>query len=217
MAVKKTELVEIRPLDMRTTTITIVGETPLIMHAWSEKAKKQMLDAQMGKAKGKQKDKKNPVEDFINSMYWLTKKPTEYTEEAFEEAFRNGAKFGFPVTALKQAAISASFRMGWSKDKMSLRGAFFIDGGYGEFMEIKSDKPVMREDMVKVGMGTADLRYRGEFQNWSATFNLRYDANGQYSLDSIINMINAGGTVCGIGEWRVERDGMCGMFHVKSV
>lgn len=217
MAVKKTELVEIRPLDMRTTTITIVGETPLIMHAWSEKAKKQMLDAQMGKAKGKQKDKKNPVEDFINSMYWLTEKPTEYTEEAFEEAFRNGAKFGFPVTALKQAAISASFRMGWSKDKMSLRGAFFIDGGYGEFMEIKSDKPVMREDMVKVGMGTADLRYRGEFQNWSATFNLRYDANGQYSLDSIINMINAGGTVCGIGEWRVERDGMCGMFHVKSV
>ena len=217
MAVKKTELVEIRPLDMRTTTITIVGETPLIMHAWSEKAKKQMLDAQMGKAKGKQKDKKNPVEDFINSMYWLTEKPTEYTEEAFEEACRNGAKFGFPVTALKQAAISASFRMGWSKDKMSLRGAFFIDGGFGEFMEIKSDKPVMREDMVKVGMGTADLRYRGEFQDWSATFNLRYDANGQYSLDSIINMINAGGTVCGIGEWRVERDGMCGMFHVKSV
>lgn len=217
MAVKKTELVEIRPLDMRTTTITIVGETPLIMHAWSEKAKKQMLDAQMGKAKGKQKDKKNPVEDFINSMYWLTEKPTEYTEEAFEEAFRNGAKFGFPVTALKQAAISASFRMGWSKDKMSLRGAFFIDGGFGEFMEIKSDKPVMREDMVKVGMGTADLRYRGEFQNWSATFNLRYDANGQYSLESILNMLNAGGTVCGIGEWRVERDGMCGMFHVKSV
>lgn len=217
MAVKKTELVEIRPLDMRTTTITIVGETPLIMHAWSEKAKKQMLDAQMGKAKGKQKDKKNPVEDFINSMYWLTEKPTEYTEEAFEEACRNGAKFGFPVTALKQAAISASFRMGWSKDKMSLRGAFFIDGGFGEFMEIKSDKPVMREDMVKVGMGTADLRYRGEFQNWSATFNLRYDANGQYSLESILNMLNAGGTVCGIGEWRVERDGMCGMFHVKSV
>ncbi len=216
MATKKTELVEIRPLDMRTAALTIVGETPLIMHAWSEKAKKQMLDAQMGKAKGKQKDKKNPVEDFINSLYWLTEKPAEYTEEAFEEAYRNGAKFGFPVTALKQAAISASFRMGWSKDKMSLRGAFFIDGGYGEFMEIKSDKPVMREDMVKVGMGTADLRYRGEFRNWSATFNLRYNANGQYSLDSIINMINAGGTVCGIGEWRVERDGQNGMFHVQA-
>jgi len=216
MATKKTELVEIRPLDMRTAALTIVGETPLIMHAWSEKAKKQMLDAQMGKAKGKQKDKKNPVEDFINSLYWLTEKPAEYTEEAFEEAYRNGAKFGFPVTALKQAAISASFRMGWSKDKMSLRGAFFIDGGYGEFMEIKADKPVMREDMVKVGMGTADLRYRGEFRNWSATFNLRYNANGQYSLDSIINMINAGGTVCGIGEWRVERDGQNGMFHVQA-
>lgn len=217
MAVKKQEIVEIKPIEMQETTLTIVGDTPLIMHAWSEKAKKQMLDAQMGKAKGKQKEKKNPVEDFINSMYWLTEKPEEYTMEAFDRSIENGARFGFPVTALKQAAISASFRKGWSKDKMSLRGVFFIDGGAGEFMEIKSNPPIMREDMVKVGMGTADLRYRGEFQNWSATFTLKYDANGQYSLESIINMINAGGTVCGLGEWRVERDGQFGMFHVKTV
>lgn len=217
MAVKKQEIVEIKSIEMQETTLTIVGDTPLIMHAWSEKAKKQMLDAQMGKAKGKQKEKKNPVEDFINSMYWLTEKPEEYTMEAFDRAIENGARFGFPVTALKQAAISASFRKGWSKDKMSLRGVFFIDGGAGEFMEIKSNPPIMREDMVKVGMGTADLRYRGEFQNWSATFTLKYDANGQYSLESIINMINAGGTVCGLGEWRVERDGQFGMFHVKTI
>ena len=152
MAAKR-EIIEIKPIEMHETRVTIVGDTPLIMHAWSEKAKRQMLDAQMGKAKGKQKDKKNPVEDFINSMYWLTEKPTEYTEEAFEAAIRAGAKFGFPVTALKQAAISASFRKGWSKDKMSLRGVFFIDGVCGELMEIESDPPVMREDMVKVGMG----------------------------------------------------------------
>lgn len=215
MAVKKTEIVEIKPIEMQSVQLTIVGDTPLIMHTWSEKAKKQMLDAQMGKAKGKQKEKKNPVEDFINSMYWLTQKPDEPTEEAFERAIRNGARFGFPVTALKQAAISASFRKGWSKDKASLRGAFFIDGVFGEFMEIKSDPPVMREDMVKIGMGTADLRYRGEFRNWSAAFTLKYDVNGQFDLSSIVNMLNAGGTVCGLGEWRVERDGQFGMFHVS--
>lgn len=217
MAVKRMELVEIKPIEMQEVSLTIVGDTPLIMHAWSEKAKKQMLDAQMGKAKGKQKEKKNPTEDFINSMHWLTQKPEEYTQEAFDRAIENGARFGFPVTALKQAAISASYRKGWTKDKMSLRGVFFIDGGFDELMEIKSDPPTMREDMVKVGMGTADLRYRGEFRNWSATFTLKYNANGQFELGSIINMINAGGTVCGLGEWRVERDGQFGMFHVKTV
>lgn len=217
MATKKQEIIEIKPIELQTVRLTIVGDTSLVMHAWSEKAKRQMLEAQMGKAKGKQKEKKNPVEDFINSMYWLTEKPTEYTEEAFETAIRNGAKFGFPVTALKQAAISASYRKGWSKDKMSLRGVFFIDGGYDDMMEIVSDPPVMREDMVKVGMGTADIRYRGEFKNWRAIFELKYDVNGQYSLESIINMINAGGTVCGLGEHRVERDGQNGMFHVKAV
>lgn len=75
MAVKKSEIVEIKPIIMNETIVTIVGDTPLIMHAWSEKAKKQMLDAQMGKAKGKQKEKKSPAQDFIDSLYWLTDKP----------------------------------------------------------------------------------------------------------------------------------------------
>lgn len=219
MATKKAEIVEIKPIEMKTVQLTIIGDTPLIVHAWSEKAKKQMLDAQMGKSKGKQKEKKSPMQDFIDSMYWLTDKPTggdteEEKQELFLQAIQNGARFGFPVTALKQAAISASFRKGWSKDKMSLRGVFFINGGCGEFMEIKSDPPTIREDMVRVGLGTADIRYRGEFRNWSATFTLKYDANGQYPLDAIVNMINAGGTVCGLGEWRCERDGMFGAFHV---
>ncbi|MCC8014664.1 MAG: hypothetical protein LIO87_05665 [Eubacterium sp.] len=47
----------------------------------------------MGKKKGKEKTPKNPVEDFINSMYWLTPKPEEATEEAFEKAIAEGAKF----------------------------------------------------------------------------------------------------------------------------
>ena len=213
---KKTEVVEIKPLDMRTVEVTIVGDTPLIMHAWSEKAKRMMLEAQQGKAKGKKKELRNPVEDFINSMYWLSDKPAEPTEEAYEQAIANGAKFGFPVTAFKQAAISAAYRMGWSKDKMSLRGAFFIESDYGDMIEINSDAPVMREDMVKIGMGTADLRYRGQFNNWSATFRLKYNHNGQHSLENIINIVNAGGAVCGVGEWRPERDGQFGMFHVAA-
>lgn len=216
MATKKaaTEVIEIRPIEIKKVTIRIVGDTPLIMHAWSEKAKRMMLEAQMGVAKGKKKEAKNPVDDFIRSMYWLTPMPEDGTMESFEEAIENGARFGFPVTAFKQAAISAAYRMGWAKDKMSMRGAFFIDSDENGMIEIHSDTPEMREDMVKVGMGTADIRYRGEFKNWYADLTISYNANGQYSLENIVNIINAGGYVCGVGEWRPERDGQNGMFHV---
>lgn len=216
MATKKTEVIEIRPIEIKKVTVRVVGDTPLIMHAWSEKAKRMMLEAQMGIAKGKKKEVKNPVDDFIRSMYWLTPMPEDGTMESFEEAIANGARFGFPVTAFKQAAISAAYRMGWAKDKMSMRGAFYIDSDENGMIEIHSDTPEMREDMVKVGMGTADIRYRGEFKNWYADLTISYNANGQYSLESIVNIINAGGYVCGVGEWRPERDGQYGMFHVQT-
>lgn len=216
MATKKTEVIEIRPIEIKKVTVRVVGDTPLIMHAWSEKAKRMMLEAQMGIAKGKKKEVKNPADDFIRSMYWLTPMPEDGTMESFEEAIANGARFGFPVTAFKQAAISAAYRMGWAKDKMSMRGAFYIDSDENGMIEIHSDSPEMREDMVKVGMGTADIRYRGEFKNWYADLTISYNVNGQYSLENIVNIINAGGYVCGVGEWRPERDGQYGMFHVAG-
>lgn len=216
MATKKTEVIEIRPIEIKKVTVRVVGDTPLIMHAWSEKAKRMMLEAQMGIAKGKKKEAKNPADDFIRSMYWLTQMPEDGTMESFEEAIANGARFGFPVTAFKQAAISAAYRMGWAKDKMSMRGAFYIDSDENGMIEIHSDTPEMREDMVKVGMGTADIRYRGEFKNWYADLTISYNENGQYSLENIVNIINAGGYVCGVGEWRPERDGQNGMFHVQA-
>lgn len=222
MATKKSTVVEIKPIEVVETTVRIYGDTPLIMHAWSAKAKKEMLDAQQGKKKGKQKDPKNPVFDFIESIYWLDEKPpitndmsVEDSEKAFAEFMQNNnPRFGFPATAFKQAAISSAYRMGWSKDKMSIRGAFYIQGDENGMVEIHSDAPILREDMVKIGMGTADLRYRGEFRNWYADLNLSYNRNGNYDLNSIVNMINAGGYICGVGEWRPERDGTYGMFHV---
>ena len=241
MASKAGEFVDIRPMDLAVAEIKVVGDSPLIMHAWSAKAKREMLEKQIGATKTSAREKKVPLEDFVSSMYWLTPMPTEFTEEAVGESLE-GARFGFPVTAFKQAALSAAYRNGWSKDKMSLRGAFFIrpdaDGYYSgdlqidwsrkkieivpnvfradALVEIHSDTPVMREDLVKVGMGTADIRYRGQFDNWWAVLKIQYDRNGKTSFDQLVNMIAAGGFGCGVGEWRVERDGTYGSYHVAA-
>ena len=216
---KKNEaaIIEIKPINIVTTTVRIAGDTPLIMHRWSEKAKRMILEKQMKKTKSSAKEAKNPVEDFIESVYWMDGKPSEYTEEAFEEACRNGARFGFPVTAIKQATISSAYRNGITKDMASLRGAFFIAGEGSELLaEVKGCTPTMREDMVRVGMGVADTRFRGEFANWYMDLQVSYNANGAYTLDQIINLINVGGFSCGIGEWRPEKDGNYGMYHVAG-
>ena len=216
---KKNEaaIIEIKPLNIVTTTVRIEGDTPLIMHSWSEKAKRMILDKQMKKTKSSAKEAKNPVEDFIESIYWIEGKPSEYTEDAFEDACKNGARFGFPVTAIKQATISSAYRNGITKDMASLRGAFFIAGEGSELLaEVKGCTPTMREDMVRVGMGVADIRFRGEFANWYMDLQVSYNANGTYTLDQIINLINVGGFSCGIGEWRPEKDGNYGMYHVAG-
>lgn len=226
MATKKTptEVIMIKPVEKVTAEITIVGESPLIVHAWSEKAKKEILDAQQGKKKGKKSDRRNPVEDFIRSLYWLDGMPEipdgayeEECERIFIDAVSKGARFGFPAVAIKKAAVSAAYRQGYTKDKVSANGTFWLNGvDDPEFVVIESDEPpVMREDMVKIGMGTADLRYRAEFKNWKARCRVSYIKDGILSIENIINMINLGGFCCGLGEWRSEKGGISGAFTVQ--
>jgi len=216
-AKKETEVVEIRPLEIKRVKVRITGDTPLIVHAWSEKAKRQMLEAQMKTTKTKAKEARVPIDDFIQSLYWLEGKPEESTEEAFAEAVKNGAKWGFPIGAVKQAGNSAAYRMGWVKNQMALRGSYFLQTEYNDMAEIKGSIPEMREDMVRIGQGSADLRYRGEFKNWYMDMTLEYNASGDMTLEQILNVINAGGYTCGIGEWRPEKDGSFGKYHIETV
>lgn len=222
---KKAEVITIKPVEVMTAEITIRGESALIVHAWSEKAKREILDAQQGKKAGTKKTYKNPVADFIRSMYWLDGTPEipdnateEETEQIFNDAVANGARFGFPAVAIKKAAVSAAYRQGLTKDKVSANGSFWLNGiNDAEFVEIESpEPPTMREDMVRVGMGTADIRYRGEFRNWKIRCRVSYLKDGAFTLENIINMINLGGFCCGLGEWRTEKGGISGAFRVQA-
>jgi len=212
MATKKTEstvAVAIPAIDARMASIKVVGDSPLIVHKWSEKAKREMLDKQMKVAKTKGHDAKDPVADFISSLYWLEGEPEEKTEAGFTRAVQKGARFGFPATGFKKAAVAAAYRSGVAKNMVALYGAFHI---IGDLVKIIGT-PHPREDMVKVQM-SADIRYRGQFDEWSAVINVRYN-DGAVSLPQLVNMFNLGGFACGVGEWRPEKGGSNGMFHVE--
>ena len=72
--------------------------------------------------------------------------------------------------------------------------------------------PVMREDMVRVGMGTADIRYRAEYREWSALLRIEFIPS-VINLGSVAALVDAGGTN-GVGEWRPEKNGSFGTYEV---
>lgn len=207
MATKKEEAatVSIPKLKTEEFMIKLVGDSPLIVHAWSTKAKEMMLDKQMKKATTGRKAK-DPFEDFCDSLYWLSERPENPTFDDIASA-----EFGFPTIAFKAAAVDGGFQQGIIEKKTTARGAFHI---IGEFAKIEGI-PEPREDMVRVGMGTADIRYRGEFSSWSTVLRIRYNPMAM-SMAQIVNLFNYGGFGCGVGEWRPQKDGSYGMFHVAT-
>jgi len=69
--------------------------------------------------------------------------------------------------------------------------------------------------MVRVGLGTADIRIRAEFPAWSTTLDIRYNGN-VLSREQIANLFNTAGFAVGVGEWRPQKDGSYGMFHAEA-
>jgi len=199
-----TQKIELPALRIETVLIPIVGDSPLICHAFSKKAQEMMLAKQTKRASAG-REAKDPWQDFCESLYWLDGMPAKPTEEQVE----NG-RFGFPAIGFKSAAVTACTSIS-SITKVAARQAFHIDQ---EFVEIKG-VPAMRQDMARVGQGTADIRFRGEFDPWSAVLPVKFNA-GLLSAEQVVNLFQTAGFAVGIGDWRPERDGQFGRFHVEG-
>lgn len=202
---QETTIVIVPPVKLERIDVNIVGDTGLIPHAWSAKAKKMMLDKQMKKAK-QGKTAKDPDADYRESLYWLDKDNNLIKAKNMDP--NKHKMFGFKSIAFKAAAVRAATDVGL---KMTdTRRAFHV---LGEYVPLKYKKIIMREDMVRLQTKVADIRYRGEFINWSCVLPIQFNAN-LFSPEQIFNLFNTAGFGVGVGEWRPERNGMNGMFHV---
>ncbi len=208
-AAKKEVGIELPPLNIGLMEVVLIGDSPLIVHAWSSKAKKEMLDKQMKKAKGA-KEPKEPRADYEASMYRLADGGYGFPSVAFKAA---AVTAGTSVAGLTKVAARQAFHI--LGEDADIRGAYEGSVSRVNLARIECTAPQMREDMVRVGMGTADLRYRAEFPTWHAKVLVRYNAN-VLSESQILNLLNVAGFAVGIGEWRPEKDGQYGCFHVAT-
>lgn len=193
-------------------SVWLVGHTPLITHAWAEKAKREMLAKQV-KAVKSGREARNPEEDFVSSLYEMGKDV-----------------FGFPATGIKNCILSAAH-----KDKgiprSSVMAALWINAEMVRtrpalagavcdmpLLRIYGSAPEMREDMVKIGKGlnkTASLAYRGQFTVWAFRVTGRFNAD-VITAEQLAFLIDEAGMASGLGEWRNERKGMFGAFHLAT-
>ena len=186
--------IQVKPIHRETAHIEIKGTAPLIVHAWSMKAKQMILDKQQGRKPAK--ELKDPASDFETSMYRMP-----------------DGGHGFPVLAFKAATVGgARYFNGVTMTQMRQAMFFLGDPAAPDLVRLNCSEPEMREDMVRVGMGTADIRYRAMYRDWSAVLSIVYLPT-VISLESIIALVDAGG-MGGIGEWRPEKDGAFGTYSV---
>lgn len=191
-------VVQIQRIAAETLLVPIVGTSSLIVHNWSDKAKRQMLDAQQGRKSPK--ENRDPQADYESSLY------------------RTDDGYGFPVIGFKAATVGAARFFGKSVKMTELRQFMFFNGvpsaDRKQILTPIEGEPTMREDMVRVGMGT-DLRYRAEFQEWRATLQVTFVTTA-LSRDSVLSLIDAGGMGVGVGEWRPEKRGQNGTFALAT-
>ncbi len=198
--------------DFKTFSVWLVGDTPLITHAWSEKARREMLQKQVKATRGG-RDARDPEEDFASSLYDM-----------------GDGSYGFPAMGVKNCILSAAH-----KDKGVARSAVMaalwlnaemvrtrpaLAGAICDMplIRIHGTQPEKREDMVKIGSGlnkTANLSYRAQFTTWAMRVTGRFNATA-VTPDALAFLIQEAGMSSGLGEWRNERKGMFGAFHLAT-
>jgi hypothetical protein len=191
--------IHIETVPVATLRVPIVGTSPLIVNRFSEKAKRQMLDAMQGRKSPK--SPKDPQAEYEASLYRM----------------KGGDGFGFPTIAFKAATVGAA-RFYGQLTMTGLKQMLFFRGEVGEdgqqLCRLEGE-PRMREDTVRVGRGGSDLRYRGEFPEWQTYVDVTF-VKSALTPTSVLSLIDAGGLGIGVGEWRPEKDGDFGTFRVDT-
>ncbi len=191
-------LAPIKQCEMR---LRIRGTSPMIQHNWDEKAKHMMRQKHAG-VKTKNRDVRDPDREFKAAMHRTP----------------DGA-YGFPSGGIKKCLLNAAHKDIGIEKTLLRKSLFIIADAVSESGEplclMDTLEPTMREDVVRVGMGSTDLRYRPEFKTWAIELTLQYDGEA-LTPENILNIFQRAGFGVGLGEWRPEKAGEYGRFAIDT-
>jgi hypothetical protein len=199
---KNEETTEIRPIEMRTIGVNIVGMSPLIMHRFSAKARQQLLfpPPRKNMAERATTMKHDPLLEYREALY-KNSNPKEPT------------LFHMPVGMIHGALASAALDIpGATKAAVErLTNVIRQINLFGV--------PYLGMDMVRSSdqARTPDVRTRPKFKRWAFTVNIRYKTD-PLTDTQILNLLAAAGEIVGLGDWRTQKGGAgaWGNFRLAS-
>lgn len=202
-------VVRLRRLEEARLQVQIEGETALIPHNWSEKARGLMRGKQSGTIIRPKREPKNPEQEAYDSCYWLP-----------------DGRVGMPATAFKAAMVDACRHF----EGLAMKYAkllFVVEGEGPEQLVVIAGahetadqgwKSCIWEATPRNQTGVVDLRYRLRILPWRATLTVRFIAS-RIDADSVIALVDAAGRG-GVGDWRPSspksNTGVYGMWRVAS-
>ena len=186
-------------------TVRGIAGSPLVVHAFAEKAKQEIRDKQQKKAR-RAKEQRKPDDEVMAAK--------QFDVEGRECV---------PVTALKKAIISAATAFDDLK-KVALRQALFVTPTVDrasmlvpiERYDGSSAVGVKREDAVTIGVSTRALAYRPEYIEWQLRFQVEFNPR-LVSEEQVLALIDQAGWGVGICEGRPERTSALGWGRFARV
>lgn len=201
--------IELKPLGVKSMSITIVGDGDLVLNKMNDVTAKQLTDARKDKAKSTQKP--NEWEAVITSMHWYDGKPADFSEAGLQEALQNN-KPCITAFALKKSFGDAVVRNELDKYKTKFDASVNIVAK-GGLIPVTFAEHSLDEKLMSPKKGAPVLVRLNRFSGWSATFTVQYMEN-VYSAEQIVNIINLAGFGLGIGSGRSSG---YGRYHVVSI
>ena len=200
MVAKKTTVNEmglsIDPLQQTEVSFKIIGTAPLIYNSMSLKAQKTLLMGAARKTAAEKKQiKHNPEEEFVDSCY-INGDGSSY--------------LSFPSTGIKRGMATAALETAGVTKASINRGIYVV----GEHINVWG-KPYMNMSVVRSSdiNRTPDIRTRAKLPNWCTEVTIRY-IYPTFSQKDILSLVTNAGTLCGLGDWRIEKGGPMGGYRI---
>ena len=208
---QKTETINLKHINVKTATITIVGDGDLVLNKMNDVTVRELTDKRKNKAKSL--ETANVWEEIITSMHWLKEKPTDFSEEGLANALADTdnppciSAFG-----LKKSWGDAVVRNEIDKYKTKFDASVNVISS-GGLVPIRFAEHYVDEKLMSPKKGSPVLVHLNRFSGWSAEVTISFTDN-TYSLEQIVNIINLAGFGLGIGSGRTSG---YGRYHVENI
>ena len=211
---KANKEIVIPAIKLKKATITLIGESDLVLNKMNKRNEAALIERNTDKAK----DIKSPNmwEDAITAIHWRDGLPRdlEYTEEELKDLLTNNAPC-ISAFGLKKSFCQAVVRN--EIDTYSTKFDACVNVvAPGNLIPINFAEHYIDEKLMSPKKGSPVLVYLNRFTGWSAEVTVQYIDGGAYGLEQIMQVIRLAGFGIGIGSGRTSGYGRYTITKVEG-